>query len=1677
MSIGFCIKDLIEVPEVQTVIRLEDDLHSSQNITKNFVFTSDVSSHWSVLSEAFLKDSGRCYFLEGSYGSGKSHFLSVLEMWFERRAGHEHLRVRHEGLRKLSESSVSILPIDISLVKYRSSTSLEQIIIQAIERKLASHGFYVNISPLACFLQEFVQIVKNAGLYEEFIASLNIEDSQIENYLLNSSRQAYSYALKFLQEHGLNSPQMLVEERHQTFSRALKAVMDAGYKGFLLLIDELSEFFASKPDSTKLNEDARTLQFLGELSQDKPLWVIAAVQESIEQTGDISQWTLRKIKDRYPIKLTLSTLHIRELINQRLIVKKPNAIERISAIYKDFMKYFPQCRCSLNEFLDIYPLHPETLDLLDGLAELFSEHRGLVDFVYSQVGGNKTRNIEGILNRQAEELLAPDSIYSHFESRLSEYSAFNIYPKHIVPHLDQIIEKHIKDDIDVRLAKRIIRMLVLYKIHPTVSSPKLSKLAELSSCMISAHSPEYNMKYLDEVLLQPISETSQFLSRVSIVDGKTSALSEISYQIVTEDDPVKRFKQKINHLLEQVKDDDLRLIDKPLRELGNSVSWVGEEIFGNILNVSVAWRQSSRNIILTFLDSENIDNTLYNIEQKFATHEADCALMFSLESSFAQNVVYEKLDEKFIMLWLIPSPREGLNVLKEYHVISQMLSELKRTNPSHAPLIEIAEDRIKQIRPFVDQIILKAVFSGKFNALDAEIEPSARELRRFDKILERAAEIVLSKKYWKFPSICPPGMIPSFRQYQRLMDEFVSNGSISIRDARAKGLYEVIETLAVPLGICEMKSGSYILSADPNQHHLMEYVFSLVSRGEHKETTKLLTELRYGQYGMPKETACFLLLSLAHLGLICFMSQGRTQSLEFLRLHTVESTEFVVCGELLSKGDRETLILECPFLSSTQSWESFGLKQQRDAWQNAVRLKKSFESLAGELRRLFAASAKFSVLGKFDLESLEQKVVNLERLCAEIKVSYSAREGLERFLQAWRELAFSLNDIDNLQRVKQFLLKGLEQLVFISHYVQFGSVEAAANDDEEISASRSIVIEMLDKPERFILPDQGVELEKVFNEFRAAYLEYYVRKHTEYYKRYDQPKISKHAERILSVLYKLRAIESLDSPVGLLELLKSLEFEVKQTCNRHVVDEVLRFPTCSCGFRPETYSSEIEAENSFDLESAVSKALLDYVDILRSPKIIEVFTAYSYAQRDMNKTVSERIKQFCALLLGKAEINTVALIDVLDADMINHLQRALSGVVKVEKRNLSDVVSELKGRRLSKSKVSEVFANWLGEVQENAVLSLESDGLEGSSSENVRDKLGMVFSKVWSFIRCPRVLAPDVLQSEHSLLEQSLTEKLTSAELQKTLSSFDALNLQEFILSEPCFLAAAREAWLLLAQKVLSGEFVSEWIDSGSQFVLAEERVKIEKRLKCLRFMSESFVKLVPDCLQARLYLSEVASDVWATNDLQRYVQKGIDSLCAKGNDWLVSLPSVESIAFIHPLVVIVLDGVALDVWRACGSSVFSELGFRGEESWMQLGSEPTTIESLAQLFGVDGNKDALVALQEKNIRYENFSGCEYEELSAMMKPLEDEQSLVVRLAVFDKASHSGYLKLHEMPEVLNLIIRRQLAAFVKSYLAKGYEVIITADHGMSLKNGRLSHGDGGVFEEAVFRYRVGARA
>ncbi|MEW6442388.1 MAG: DUF6079 family protein [bacterium] len=1651
MTVALRIGDLIEVPPVETVVRLEDGTQRPAAVTGSFVFTADVTTHFSILSEVLQQDTGRGFFLQGDFGSGKSHSLAALAAWLDERSGSEILTRSHTGLKRLRQLQRRFLPVEISLLNFRSATSLEQIVITSVEKALAAHGAPVTLTPLARFLGRFRRILDDPKLARVFCEQEGMPRDALDDWIARHPREAYLAGIRFLKGQGIEAPEMLIEERHETFAAALQAVRDAGFHGTVLLIDELSEFFRSKADPQHLNEDARTLQLLGELAGGAPLWIIAAVQEGIERTGDIAQTTFRKIKDRFPIRLNLSTMHIRDLVSKRLVKLKPGGEGEIRRIYESFRSNFTTFSCAYDHFLHIYPLHPATLALLEGLGDLFSQHRGIVDFVHSRIAGDEGRQIRGILDRPCTELLAPDSIYEHFEGRLAEFSDFHIYPRHILPHLDEVIERIIEDPSDRALARRLVRILVLYAIHPTAEPPPVRVLAELTSCMIAPHDPAMNVEFVAEGILDPLVEESRFLTRRP---GSEARPPEAVYAIAKGDDPAKTLKARIARTAGEIGDHDSRLLTEPLSELPESISWPGPGIARDVVFRSLAWRQSTRlaacALVPAGMDSEMKERVLEILRKG----EADFALLLVLGTP--------ELACEHTAAWRIPFADAGSDVLRELLATRMVLAELKPSNPADAPLVPIAQAALKRLDPAAHQVVLGAIYRGDFVSPEIRIDPAVRQLKRFDRLVEAAGEVLLEARYPKFKDIASRGFPPSPRLYQRLLDEWAAHGKLSLREAKDKGLGSLVESLAAPLGLVEIKAGSYLLAPDPHEHPFLAHVFSFINPSGATPLEELVSRLRSGAYGVPRDTAEFVLNALAHCGLITLLRHDRRVPLDSLRMAVLDKADAVAPGELIGQADRRTLLAECTFLAPAQSWESFGVRQQQEAWQAVIRFKAKAAEIAGEIERGLTATAGYSALDALDRERLRARLDALGRLRDGIKTSYAARDGLECFLQAWRASGLTSEDVTGLKQFQRFFSTDLDAFIFSSHYVRHPSVGKAILEDEGVDSLRQAVLAIQEHPETLVVPDGGMRLNAAFNAFRQAYTALYAGRHASHHGRRRRREIPKRARRAVEVLRRLAAIEPLDRPVGLETLLAEIDAPSPQPCERNVAEELVRSPVCGCLFQ---IGARTEEPRFKDITQAVESSLAAYLEILRNPRVLEQVGIRAYALKDMDSRTTERLRRLTEILRDPQTGSPAALLDLLDAATIEDLAQALSGSVEVEERSLERLTEQLSGRRLTGAKILEIVEQWTSGAGAETLLSVTGETPVQSARPAFRTVL-------WPLLR-PDLFADELRAGPMSrqdvrAMEQELEQMFPQEGLMRRLTRLETARLFRFVVEEPVHTRAAQAAWLLLAEKVLRYGADAPFPPPDSRHLAAEEAAAIRGRLEALKRLSEAEQAGFPERLCGRLPMARILFDPWATRELKAAAEAAVEALSAAAEDWLATLPAAAILDLKDNPGILLLEAVPPDVWLEATRTAASPRPH--SLTWRRLTVEPKTIPSMNQLFGFSRDRDPAEEFASWGIPYRYLAGNEERPLIDLVPPLPSRSPWVIRLCLLDHAAHrEGARRLTDMPAMLRNMLDRQLPPVLEACSRAGRRLALTTDHGLSLRNGQLTHGAGGVFEKAVF--------
>ncbi len=105
-----------------------------------------------------------------------------------------------------------------------------------------------------------------------------------------------------------------------------------------------------------------------------------------------------------------------------------------------------------------------------------------------------------------------------------------------------------------------------------------------------------------------------------------------------------------------------------------------------------------------------------------------------------------------------------------------------------------------------------------------------------------------------------------------------------------------------------------------------------------------------------------------------------------------------------------------------------------------------------------------------------------------------------------------------------------------------------------------------------------------------------------------------------------------------------------------------------------------------------------------------------------------------------------------------------------------------------------------------------------------------------------------------------------------------------------------------------------------------------------------------------------------------------------------------------------------------------------------------------------------------RDIPYLQLTGLEEQALADSLESVSPDKAAVIRLNILDRGAHRGVFKLNEMTAVLKTLLEREIAPLHRLCKNQNRSLIVTTDHGLSLRRDGLSHGKGGIYERAVFR-------
>lgn len=1300
------IKDLITVPAVETVIRLQDattaDLKAMEGLLSSFVVTDEIEHIFREMFRRIKRRQGVGAFLKGNYGSGKSHLLAVLSLLLETSESWQYLR--HPLLEEFSDlQKQKLLVVRIALHNFASGEKLESLTFGEVETVLAEKvDTPVLLRSSAILIEDFNRYILPHHR-ADFFSFIGGDRKSWEENIRNDQRNAAGLVYRFITRNAI--PLKAAFDRRQAVQHLFTVLDQHHFDGVLIALDELSEFLKSKTSTAAFTEDLRFLQFLGEACKNHSIYIVAALQENIEKTGYIEKDIIYRIKDRYPLRFSLTAGHVNQLISRRLIHRKKGAAKTIEKIYRQFRAAFPDSEILPEQFEEIYPVHPATVSMMEGLTPIFSQHRGVIDFIYHQLSGDANRHWQGMLDLPANSLMTPDTIFDHFRERIQEIPDLNPYIETVYKTLEREIPTLFDDEGDRRIALKVVKMLILVELSPLEKRLTIPRLALMVNEPVSKLDSSVNYTYLKEAILD------RLVQEASYVSTRENERGESVYFISMELTIHQIVRNRINELLQMPYDGQKffpRLFPKltstylPFKLLADT----GRRKY------VVQWQNTQREGWVYYKPSLQIDAAeIDEIFNDLTTTERDFALIISapaedvlpeespLQMATRRHTLPPETNRfaKTVFMWvprrLTEEEKRFLHLFNAYIILKEQLEQ--SDNPRDRQMSQITgewlEGHQSELNTLIEDIYSEGNLGDTTGWKSFHFMPFYNDMKD---LLRQFFSTPLQELYPRHSEIMPGDTLQAFA-LDKLFLQVIRPAGISLQEARQQHLDHLIESNLIPLSIVRKETDSYVLSLSASGNDLLREMLDMCLAEHPVRVYNLYWHFRKSPWGLTKKQFYLLMSALIVSGKVTAFQSGNVVSLRDISQLKDGVIDAVGQGKLVAEHIQQALL---PLLQLEEFRDippHFSVQTQEQIWQRMKSFRQEVEHLLSAWRMLqerYRSYPAFEVMEK----SGTGDVTPLERFTRSLRVSYPARKGLEKLAEEVQP--------DQLTQLSDSVRQVKEIISFLkTRFVEFNQIYAYLRHPylkNVVSAAGGNLRQSLEHLYHEItgtgvLKESSVnQVVQDFYRFQQEYIEWYSASHREYY----QQKIFQASQALLKnpflhVLKRLHRLEAIRAEPDWITVQEQVN-RLPRRCQRNPENHLTTKPVCECGFMPGQEPPAADADSILKMAQQGVQSVFQQCQ--------STFRWALEAYRENLKRIGKKgaAEQFALLLEFPPEQTTARLQELpslVTDDLIDMINEAIRGKVLILQRSIKSLTAQLSGRQKTVRDIRARFEQWLTE--------------------------------------------------------------------------------------------------------------------------------------------------------------------------------------------------------------------------------------------------------------------------------------------------------------------------------------------------------------------------------------------
>lgn len=1319
------IGDLVEVPVVKTVIDMSEvrDLDPDdpegrvalESLSHSFVITEDIEKILAVILESFRSPTGQGFFIIGTYGSGKSHLLSVLGLLARYSWAKTSVFSANDELPELAEAleTQRLLPVMIPLTEYPGDTPLEKIIWHETEQAAAVAGIPLSLSYSVRYIELFNRYILPVHSKEflEYIQA-RFDDVTWEQICRDDLASAHTIIVQFINRKNLTIPFEIATDRKALMDSLISSLKESNWDGVFFIIDELSEFLKSKASAQQLNEDTRFLQYLGEASANFPVWIVAALQETIERTGEIAPDVFKKIKDRYHQRLRLTTRHLHELVAKRLIRRKnQQAVQIIGQLYSSLKRGFNQIPVTQETFTSIYPVHPETLELLNQNIDLFSQRRGVVDFLTARIGGRPGSQIPGILDKPCTYLLTPDVIFDHFIDRLSESPQFSQYYLLYQQQMLSRIENLFSDSTDRDAALRTAKTLIILAVSPLSESRSTRELANMILYRVMDDSisvGEANYAYFEERILRVLYEN---ISAIRKISSDSSRDDRYYIELLAAD--TESLEDRIARIKPGLVQDWKPVMEEVITSMSHGQFPLAVFFKRTSFREAILWQNSRRCIAVRVHNFQDIGSAdVESLRTACSQGTVDISLLIASpgdpasQQLQAQRFLASEPDDTS-HCWYLCIPKlsktdDTRHAVLEVQACNLLLNETS-LQQDETGFQEITERRER----FLDELrerVMEGVRSGVFLTSEGQVTIQRhKRYASFDQWLETAVDTPLQQRFPDHSQIATEIDSTSRVIQDLLMEKFIKPGRTrDLSNVQDAALISALDHIAVPLGLARKTGNHYLLTCNPrtstsvslilNQLPVTEtYRQSIADRTVSAGRVWLRTHM--STFGMSRPVFDLTLAGMIRKGYVNAFMEDVLLDINNMRLPLTGQIKRLGRGLLISDELRPAFSLVYKALTGKNPGE-IDLDAQLQLWKKLFDQSSNWQTIVASFRENYSIiQARFpDYAGRITSLSTYLEIVDtVAAMLNEMDVNSVD----------WNEVLPVLGSIDEFSSLSRILrkLKTFNQTVFTSYLVAVTYLcdSRLKLPDQELYDSLRSLKELATSEsalsDELILESGFKAFLSRFEAFRSSYSQVYLQEHSA--RQHEIQEYDFHAiftSREARLLIKLQEIPFVRRAIKPGKCVQQILALKRSLCSANPSDFLSSSPICSCGF---SLGDTRKLPDTHELQANMQLQLRLAMDLIQTPEVIKPLLANPQISETTRKKVSE---------LNEIDDKPTSFVQEIEKHLDSEVISAVKDVHILKKPEkvvpLSGLLDVLDGQSMTLKQAKKRIESWVNSVTE-----------------------------------------------------------------------------------------------------------------------------------------------------------------------------------------------------------------------------------------------------------------------------------------------------------------------------------------------------------------------------------------